>query len=80
MPEQFWQLTFGEFMELVEGQKSRDQEQWRKVAMLAIWTSQKLKKGTTVDKLLNPKKKEKVRTNPAATRAYLDELAREFGG
>lgn len=61
MPVQFWGLTLGEFKDLIEGYKWRDKQEWYKFAQLAVWTSEKLRKGTTARKLLgNDRQKKKT--------------------
>jgi hypothetical protein len=79
MPEQFWKLTLTEFMDLIEGYKWRNEREWEKVAQLAVWTSQKLKKNMTAKKLLGTNYKKK-KTTQVETREVLEGLTAEFGG
>lgn len=79
MPEQFWSLTYKEFLELVEGYKYRNELEWRKIAQLASWImAPHLKRPISADKLLGKDKKKK-RTTPEETTRVLDDLMSEFG-
>jgi hypothetical protein len=79
MPEQFWSLTLTEFLDLIEGQKWRNEREWEKIAQLAVWTSPKLRKNTTAKKLLGKDAKKK-KTTPEETKAVLSDLTSRLGG
>lgn len=78
MPQQFWELTLKDFNDLVDGYKWRDKREWEKVAQLAVWTSQKLKKGTTAKKLLGSEQGRK-KTNPEESRNRVNDLITRLG-
>jgi hypothetical protein len=82
MPHEFWSLTPGEFMELVEGYKWRNERDWEKVAQLAAWiTAPHLKKPTTARKLLGKDKDKKARRKVSSNekRDELASLKRDMG-
>lgn len=78
MPQQFWELTLTEFKDLIEGYKWRDKREWEKIAQLAVWTSQKLKKGTTAKKLLGTSN-ERKKTTAEESRNQVSELVTRLG-
>lgn len=79
MPEQFWALTLTEFLDLIEGYKWRSERDWERIAQLAVWTSQKLRKNVTAKRLLGKEAKKK-KTTPEETKAVLLDLTNQFGG
>jgi hypothetical protein len=74
MPGQFWELTLEEFNDLCIGQKYRDQREWEKIAQLAVWTSQKLRKGTTAKKLLGTQEDKRKKTTAAESQKNVIDL------
>ena len=72
MPQEFWGLTQAEFKDLIEGYKWRNRREWEKIAQLAVWTSQKLKKGTTAKKLLGNEKSEQKTTAEESHKNVID--------
>jgi hypothetical protein len=79
MPRDFWELTLNEFNDLLEGYKWRNEREWERVAQLAVWTSEKLKRSVTAEELLG-KKNAKKKTTPEETRAVLLDLTNRLGG
>ena len=79
MPDQFWELTYGEFLELVDGYRYRDEIEWRKLAQLASWTiAPHLKKPISANKLLGKDQKKK-KTTAEETAQVMNDLEAEFG-
>lgn len=77
--DEFWELTWAEFDELIDGFKQREKLAWMKVAQLAVWTSQTLKKGTTADKLISFLDGPKKKTNAEETKKVINSLIEEMG-
>jgi hypothetical protein len=72
-------LTHGEFLDLCEGYKEREQIEWRKLAQLASWvTAPHVKKPIDPRKLLGSDK-EKKKTNKTETKAVIADLMAQMG-
>ena len=78
MPESFYRLTYGQFLELIEGYKFREQREWDKLAQLASWTTAPhLKRPVSAKKLLG-KEKKKEKTTPKESKRLVEELKAEM--
>lgn len=76
-PDEFWELTLAEYNMLVEGYKWRQNEEWRRIAQLAVWVSEKLKPETTPNDLLGIKRPVD-KTTPEETEMFFDQMENEF--
>lgn len=66
-----------EFRDLIEGYKWRNRREWEKIAQHAVWTSNRLRKGTTAKKLLGNaegKKKTTAQESQAEVAALTETL------
>lgn len=90
--EQFWKLTHGEFLELYEGwkwrenrrveeEKAKHELEMRRLSVLASWlTAPHLKKPRRPTDFYDPdRKKEKRTTTPEQTRQIIAELSEKMG-
>lgn len=78
-PHEFWELTMGEFEELLEGYRYRERREWEKTAQLAAWImSPHMKRRISGQDLLKKDGQQK-KTTPEETKEVMDDLISRLG-